>query len=160
MFKVTERRREYTITKDHHSIKETADLKANVNYNIGGNQGCLWDLSWTISISLGSFGIDHVIDDKGQAGELIGDAIIAGVAFDVYRVNRPTGAPFIAWIFQARETQTSFEGDLVDFLQWPVDNQNARIGCISSLQAGLDIYGGSEGLFTTEKYSLKQILSD
>jgi hypothetical protein len=135
-------------------------LKANVNYYLSGSGlGCPSTPSWAMSIWLGSFGDLAASDGAGKAGLLIGTTNIARVAFDVYRISDPIGFPVVMWVFQAQENQESFEGDILDFLNWTVENDNGNIGCVWQLQAGADIYGGTGATFTTSRFSGKQILA-
>lgn len=134
-------------------------MKASVNYYLGGAAGCLFSPSWQASIWLGTFGEDLVPNDSsGKTGTLIASTQIAGVDFDVYRIVDPIGFATIMWIFQAKKNQTSFSGDILEFLRWLQDNDKARIGCVWDVQAGAEVYGAEGGTFATIRYNGKQIL--
>jgi hypothetical protein len=129
-----------------------------VGYLLGGDRGCLSGLTWTISIWLGTYGDLEPNDGAGKTGELIATTEIAGIAFDVIYINDPLGSAFNMWVFQAQENQGSFDGDIMDFIRWTAENDGAQIGCLWSVQGGLDIYGGTGSTFTTTQFSAKQLL--
>jgi hypothetical protein len=136
------------------------DVKASVNYILNGNSHCINDFpTWTMSIWIGTFGDLEPNDGTGKTGELFDTADIAGVAFDVYRINDPAGWPIVMWLFQAQENQTSFTGDIVEFLKWVKENDQIALGCLWGVAAGAEIYGGTGGTFATSEFSAKQILA-
>lgn len=135
------------------------DVKASVNYILNGNSDCINDFpTWSMSIWLGTFGDLEPNDGTGKTGALVDVADIAGVGFDVYKITDPVGWPTVMWVFQAHENQTSFTGDIVEFLKWVEENYQVALGCLWGVAAGADIYGGTGGTFTTSEFSAKQSL--
>jgi hypothetical protein len=139
---------------------EGKDVEAAVLFNLlGSGEGCPSMPSWIISIWLGTYGTLKPNDGQGNEGTLVGSTTINGIAFDVYRVPNQSQ---IWYIFQAKQNQTKFDGDLVPFVLWPHENTSTarQIRCIWSVQGGTEIWGGKDAKFTSKKLKVAQNLSN
>lgn len=145
------------LTKTLASFDEGIDIKAAACYFIHGDRNGLPLSSWIVSIWLRNVGNLLPSDNQGSTGEVIGTATLSGITFDIHRIIGSSGS-VRTFLFAAQEDQTSFSGDLVEFLEYANENHGAGLDRIRGVQAGADVYGGKDAVFTTKKYSLKQVL--
>jgi hypothetical protein len=139
------------------SFDEGVDAKASASYWLYGDGGCLVMVSWYVGIWLQGIGDVVPNDGRGLTGEVIGTTTISNVAFDVHLIV-PASSAYRTYLFVAQEDQTSFSGDLLEFLEWPRNNDGiSTLGCVWGVQAGADVYGGDGG-FETKTYRLEQNL--
>ncbi|KAK0387601.1 hypothetical protein NLU13_3847 [Sarocladium strictum] len=140
---------------------EGDNIEAAVVFNLlGSGQGCPSTSSWIISIWLGTYGDLKPNDGQGgKQGTLVDATVINSVAFDVYQVPSPSR---IWYVFQAKENQTRFDGDLVPFVLWPHEHTSTarQIRCIWNVQSGTEIWGGKDAKFTSKKLKVSQNLSN
>jgi len=115
-------------------------------------------VSWYLSIWLQKVGDVVPNDGYGNTGEVIDTATISGVTFDIHKVSPNMGSARLTYVFVAQEDQTSFSGDLLEFLKWPGENDGRPLNCVWGVQAGADVYSGKDAQFTTKRYSLEQNL--
>ncbi|KAM3066056.1 hypothetical protein ACMFMG_010605 [Clarireedia jacksonii] len=118
-----------------------------------------WDL-FTASTSGGAneFEIMIWLAAIGGAGPIsstgspVATATIAGSSFKLY--SGPNGATTV-YSFVAVNEVTSFDGDLMDFFTYLIDNQGfSRSQYLNTLEAGTEPFTGSNAVFSVSAYSV------
>lgn len=138
----------------HHSYTGS-DIRANVAYDTFAGSSCSGAQDYEVMVWLADFGGDiYPLSNNGYpptpaASPYIGDTqfnLIIGSISDT-----------TVYSFVASPTAYSFSGDLIDFYHYLESNEGfPGTYYIQSIQAGSEVFTGSDVEFSTSSYSISQ----
>lgn len=107
-------------------------------------------MDWNLQVWLGTYGS---LTPPGSPTHTVD---IGGVSFTVYQGFIHSNS-VRAHTFVADTEQNNYNGDLLDFVQWTVDNLQVRPQwCIYSAKGGTAAYKGTDATFATDYFVLRQ----
>lgn len=105
-------------------------------------------------IWVAAFGGLHPIGWTGETGSAIAKPTIGGTAYSLYKgTNTETGTTVLSFV--AASQINDFSGDLMDFMDYLVDNAGVDPALyMTSIQAGTEVANGKNAEFVTSKYTI------
>ncbi|KAL2203536.1 concanavalin A-like lectin/glucanase [Sarocladium strictum] len=131
---------------DSYSYQYPKSIQANVYYDIFGFSDGSTGGNFNLQIWLGTYG------GLKPLGSKFATARLSNVNFDIFTDE---SSPTRTHTFVAKSTQTSFKGDLLDFLDWTVDHLGVGTSWyIYTIRAGTNAYQGVNATFSSTSLSL------
>ncbi|RDW70603.1 putative endoglucanase [Aspergillus mulundensis] len=127
----------------------TTDIVADVAYDLFTSSSAGGDSENEIMIWLAALGGAGPISSTGSS---IASVTLGGVTWDLY--SGPNGSMQV-YSFVASSTTESFSADLMDFINYLVENQGLSTSqYLTNVQAGTEPFTGSDATFTVSSYSV------
>ncbi|KAL4907289.1 xyloglucan-specific endo-beta-1,4-glucanase A [Aspergillus multicolor] len=125
------------------------DIVADVAYDLFTSSSAGGDSENEIMIWLAALGGAGPISSTGSS---IASVTLGGVTWDLY--SGPNGSMQV-YSFVASSTTENFSADLMDFINYLVENQGLSTSqYLTNVQAGTEPFTGSDATFTTSSYSV------
>ncbi|KAL4736700.1 concanavalin A-like lectin/glucanase domain-containing protein [Aspergillus similis] len=127
----------------------TTDIVADVAYDIFTSSSAGGDSEYEIMIWLAALGGAGPISSTGSS---IATVTLGGVTWNLY--SGPNGSMQV-YSFVASSTTESFSADLMDFINYLVENQGLPTSqYLTNVQAGTEPFTGSDATLTVSSYSV------
>ncbi|KAL3433007.1 xyloglucan-specific endo-beta-1,4-glucanase A [Aspergillus tetrazonus] len=127
----------------------TTDIVANVAYDLFTSSSVGGDSEYEIMIWLAALGGAGPISSTGSS---IATVTLGGVTWNLY--SGPNGSMQV-YSFVASSTTESFSADLMDFINYLVENQGlSNSQYLTHVQAGTEPFTGSDATLTVSSYSV------
>ena len=140
--------------KKYHSYTGS-DIRANVAYDTFAGTSCSGAQDYEVMIWLGDFGGDiYPLSNNGYPPTPTASPYIDGTQFNLVLGSIGDTA---VYSFVATSSATDFSGDLISFYNYLVDNEGFPSSYyILSIQAGSEVFTGSDVEFSTSSYTISQ----
>lgn len=140
--------------KKYHSYTGS-DIRANVAYDTFAGTSCSGAQDYEVMIWLGDFGGDiYPLSNNGYPPTPTASPYIDGTQFNLVLGSIGDTA---VYSFVATSSATDFSGDLISFYNYLVDNEGFPSSYyILSIQAGSEVFTGSDVDFSTSSYTISQ----
>ncbi len=126
-----------------------SDVVANVAYDLFTSSSAGGDSEYEIMIWLAALGGAGPISSSGSS---IASVTLGGVSWDLW--SGPNGNMQV-YSFVASSTTESFSADLIDFINYLVENQGlSNSQYLTEVQAGTEPFVGTDATLTVSTYSV------
>ncbi len=129
-------------------------IRANVAYDTFVGASCSGAQAYEVMVWLGEFGSISPLSNNGYPPTPTASPIIGDTQFNLIV---GTNGDTTVYTFVAVANATDYSGDLLDFYSYLETNENLpATDYVQSIQAGSEVFTGSEAQLLTTAYTISQ----